>query len=195
MSISPTGPGTLASPTKTISIAGLAPLTATGLPPTLGVNELVSWLSDRIRTTDTDIRNHMAGVSGLKDRQAGLSNLIKALRDIKACSTGDGSSFITADSIERLKSPDIADNPDVGPTIKNLLVGVTGDPPRIPTANFDEAIKALGDKQSALSTEGEVGMIKLQSEMAARGQLISLVSNILAAVNETAKGIVAKVGQ
>ena len=69
------------------------------------------------------------------------------------------------------------------------------DDAQVEELTYMVAIEALDVlRKSALSSEGEIGMMRLQSETAARGQLMSLVGNILASVNETAKGIVGKVG-
>lgn len=202
----------------------------TGLPPSLSMSDLVSWLSSHIRSTDTAIRNDMAGMSSLKDRQAAISRLTGELHDLKLGAV-DGKCTLTEESIQTLKElrdtlgpdaqktidgllgaveypthrvPTTADDPEatiVVPKLPEPLVGekndyykVVADSPRLTTTALDEGVKSLGDAQQALSSESEIGMIRLQSAMSARGQLLSLVSNILASVNETAKGIVNKVG-
>lgn len=61
-----------------------------------------------------------------------------------------------------------------------------------------EEMKAFSDTiqraQSDANHEGELEMIKLQSLMSQRQQAFQLITNMVAALGETAKGIVAKVG-
>lgn len=212
--------------TKELAPVGLSTIgLETGLPPSLSMSDLVSWLSSHIRSTDTAIRNDMAGMSSLKDRQAAISRLTSELHNLKLGAV-DGKCPMTEESIQALKDLRDTLGPDAQKTIDGLLGSVeypkheeptteddpagfpdydkvgklkgykklVEDPPRITTTALDEGVKSLGDAQQALSSESEIGMIRLQSAMSARGQLLSLVSNILASVNETAKGIVGKVG-
>lgn len=212
--------------TKELAPASLSKVgLETGLPPSLSMTDLVSWLSAHIRSTDTAIRNDMAGISSLKDRQSAISHLTSQLRNLKLGAGSDGKATLTEESIQALKDMRDTMGPDAQKTIDGLLGAVeypthsepttkddpdavavevpfseplyfktVADPPRITTTALDEGVKALGDAQQALSGESEIGMIRLQSAMSARGQLLSLVSNILASTNETAKGIVNKVG-
>ncbi|MBL8714565.1 MAG: hypothetical protein JNL79_01140 [Myxococcales bacterium] len=213
--------------TKELAPASLSKVgLETGLPPSLSMTDLVSWLSAHIRSTDTAIRNDMAGISSLKDRQSAISHLTSQLRNLKLGAGSDGKATLTEESIQALKDMRDTMGPDAQKTIDGLLGSIehptheepttedapgaypvldakgdikgylrtVEDPPRITTTALDEGVKALGDAQQALSGESEIGMIRLQSAMSARGQLLSLVSNILASTNETAKGIVNKVG-
>lgn len=215
--------GLTAGPSGLPTLTGIAPKLSTagldtGLPPSLSMSDLVTWLTSRVRTTDESIRADMAAMGSLKDRQKALSSLASELRSLKIGADGDGKVALDDKAIAALEGLRGTLGPDGDKALDALLGKIerpaptlllsskddptgpgaptTGDgkPAHVSTATLDETVKALGDAQQALSGESEIGMIRLQSALSARGQLLSLVSNILASVNDTAKGIVAKVG-
>lgn len=228
--------GLTAGPSGLPTLTGVAPKLSTvgldtGLPPSLSMSDLVSWLTTRVRTTDEGIRADMAAMGSLKDRQKALSSLASELRSLKIGADGEGKVALDDKAIAALEGlrgtlgPDgdkaldallgkvdrpasalvacSKDDPGaIASTITDVFTGavittygkLVTPPPQVSTATLDETVKALGDAQQALSGESEIGMIRLQSALSARGQLLSLVSNILSSVNDTAKGIVAKVG-
>lgn len=223
LSAGPTSLPTLTGVATKLSTAGLD----TGLPPSLSMSDLVTWLTTHVRTTDESIRADMAAMGSLKDRQKALSSLASELRSLKIGAGSDGKVVLDDEAIKDLEGLRGTLGPDGDKALDALLGKVdrpegkwvvcsaddpgaseyydyssptkTGykkfvAPATVSSGTLDEAIKSLGDAQQALSGESEVGMIRLQSALSARGQLLSLVSNVLASVNDTAKGIVAKVG-
>jgi hypothetical protein len=60
---------------------------------------------------------------------------------------------------------------------------------RISKDQIDRAVQSLGDISKNLSSNDEIQMIELQSTISARGQLLQMVSNMIASFNETAKNI------
>jgi len=66
-------------------------------------------------------------------------------------------------------------------------------PPRMNKDKFEDAIQNLGDMGKTLGSRDEMEMIQLQSAISARGQLLQMVSNMIASFNSTADKIVGNV--
>ena len=64
---------------------------------------------------------------------------------------------------------------------------------RVEKDKFEGALQTLGDIAKNAGSKDEIEMIELQSAISARGQLLQMVSNMIASFNETAKGIVGNV--
>ncbi|MBI2392691.1 MAG: hypothetical protein HYV09_24105 [Deltaproteobacteria bacterium] len=58
-------------------------------------------------------------------------------------------------------------------------------PPRIKQEHLDDDIRTLGDMVSTIGSHDEIEMIKMQSAISARGQLLQMVSNMMASFNQT----------
>lgn len=61
---------------------------------------------------------------------------------------------------------------------------------RLPKDQFEDAILNLGDMSKDLGNSDEIEMIKLQSEVSARGQLLELISNMMAKASRTSDAII-----
>jgi len=71
---------------------------------------------------------------------------------------------------------------------------VKGNPPGVvDKAKVAEVLEAMDKELSATTSSNEMDMIKLQSAISARGQMIQLVSNMIHQMDETSKSIVGNV--
>lgn len=63
-------------------------------------------------------------------------------------------------------------------------------PPRMSKEHLDADISTLGEMVNAIGSHDEIEIIKLQSAISARGQLLQMVSNMLASFNKTSDGVI-----
>lgn len=207
------------------------------LPAELTMADMMSWLSLRMKDSDTEIRAQMASVNTRKGQQQELGHIIQALRDSKsnpAASDGkiplgapldDPNAIRDSDWYKSIPSDDrtsldklldsiqggyeVTTSGPMGAEFKTYVdagdpaslkalpsvTSVKGMPARISKDKFEDAILSLGDMAKGLSGRDEMDMIKLQSSIAARGQLLQMVSNIVASFNTTAGQIVGNMGR
>jgi hypothetical protein len=181
---------------KTIAISSSVPPERT-LPSELGIAELMAWLTTQLADSDASIRNEMEQIGGAKQQNEQLSQMKTDLdrarnnssADVDIGGYGDPNWVHEQDFYKRM-------SPAQQAQVDNFLATVRDDGKGGHIASGD-ALKnfcdVLGDQITANTSNNEMAMIHLQSEISARGQKMQIASSIIASIHEIDKNIIGKI--
>ncbi len=191
LTVSPLNHAGAADAIKAAALASTDAAARTTLPPELGLQELLGWLATQLDQSDHAIRAQMSSLAGAKDESAAMAS-VKSQLDLALTQSGDPKHLEGVALPDAIAGSDWYKNLAAGPT-KDAVDRFLGAHDGVTTATGDE-IKCLGEALSdginASASRNEMDMIKLQSAISARGQMIQMISNMVSAFEETNKNIV-----
>ncbi len=210
----PSGGGTSAPYTDSTYYTGgtksgihIGGVSYTGLAPELGLTELMTWLTHQMSSADSEIRRDMDAigtthetVKALKELQVGISAMRSKLDDKKLVEVVEPWKTYADDPSVMRDQPWYKGLDDSGrKAVEDFLArtiddGKGGKDYIVAECDLDALKTGLNDEISSINSSNEMAMIQLQSRIAARGQMIQLVSNMVNAMNETAKNCISKIG-
>lgn len=174
--------------------ATVDPASKSTLPRELGMQELLDWLSTQLSRSDATIRAQMQSLTNSKDQAAALASIKSALDAAKAA-PGDPKTLTGVASPDTIAKADWYATLEEGPikdAVTSYLAKCNQETDGSWTIKGDDikpVTDVLTDQISATTSRNEMDMIKLQSAISARGQMIQMISNMVAAGNETLKNI------
>lgn len=164
----------------------------------LTLAEMMVWLNNTIKKTDSDVRQQMNDVEAKKAMNEQLGAIISDMRKMendKLTDTGREGGKFAADYSNYKSTAWFKELPKEAKDAFTVLMEdiPAGTDTLADVEKIKLARQTLSDVVQANSSSNETAMIKLQSAISARGQAIQLVSNMLNALNESAKSIVGNV--
>lgn len=158
-----------------------------------GITEMMTWLAATMSKSDAAIRGQMAEINGTKDLAAKLGQVITELKTAEATRPTDtGRDMSAADkTLNSMEGQAWFDN--LPPATKNALLGLREDSGSDVLADqktVQVAREALVEYAGTLTSSNDIAMVKLQSAVAARGQALQLISNMMNSFNETSNRII-----
>jgi hypothetical protein len=194
----------IAKTVAAIQDAQVDPASKSTLPKELGIQELLAWLATQLESSDRAIRAQMTALSNSKDQVAALASIKTAFEALKS-TPGDPKTIADDDPLapNMIKGSDwyknLADGDPIKKTVDAYIAkcthGSTGGVMgwSIKGDDLKNASDTFTDQISAATSRNEMDMIKLQSAISARGQMIQLISNMTASFNETLKNVAANI--
>lgn len=180
-------------------------------PGDFGLQEMMAWLTKTMEKTDADLRSQMKAIEARKEDNEMLAATLDLFKSngIKA-NEGKTYNIDKKTEIGKLAQKFEADpkalenlawfkalSPQAQEAVRYAFSDLveqergSGHPAyAAETGKWQAAVDAINGQIQRNSSSNEMAMIKLQGAISARGQAIQLVSNILAAFNETSKAIV-----
>jgi len=189
------GPSLSLPPPATITTGAAAPTPRVAIPAQLGIDELMTWLSAQLSASDGDIQQQMDAMANARGANADLSQVKTAMDTMLAANKGDTINIAGWTDAAHLggKSWCADASPALREKIDALVADATpnGDGTASASRTDVKALSdALGDEINASTSSNEMNMIKLQSAISARGQMIQMISNMVASFSETSKSII-----
>lgn len=158
-----------------------------------GIAEMMNWLAATMAKSDGAIRAQMAEISGAKELAAKLGAVITELKNAEATSPTETGRDMTAAAatLNSMVGQPWFDN--LPSATKNALLRLKEDSGSDVLADarvVQAAREALVDYAGTLTSANDIAMVKLQSAVAARGQAIQLISNMMNSFNDTSNRII-----
>lgn len=181
---------------NTIAISS-APAPARTLPSELGVAELMQWLTEELQRSDGSIRDAMVKIGSVKTQNEQLAQ-IKTDLDRARNNSGDDKDIGGYGDPSWVHAQDFYKRMDKAQQgqVDAFLAQVHDDGKGGHIVSGD-AIKSftevLGDQINANTSNSDMSMIRLQSDISARGQKIQIASSIIASMHEMQKSIIDKI--
>jgi hypothetical protein len=172
------------------------------VPPNLGPEGMIAWLTTQMRRSNADVQITLKEVEGSRGKLDALRKLQVSLREHKSHVGSEGfvdmsdghlvewSKLKTADGkvdMEALKKEDWyqALSPEGKKAAEQfILQGTDGSVTKDECDNFMERVK---DDIAGINSENEILMIGLQHTMQTRNQAIQLASNIISVLDRAAE--------
>ena len=175
--------------------APLGPLSSSIKTEQLGLNELMDWLSRQMRATDADLRDQMRTVQNQKEQNKTLGYFKRELSDMtgklggdKCAEASDAWKARAADPSAMREEKWYKNLGEAGKkAVDKFVDDINAGGGKVHESRIKVFDEALTDEIGLNNSTNELGMIQLQSAISARGQMIQLVSNMINAMNESAK--------
>jgi hypothetical protein len=182
---------------NTIPISS-APAPARTLPSELGVGELMAWLTEELQRSDGSIRDAMVKIGSVKTQNEQLAQ-IKTDLDRARNNSGDDKDVGGYGDPSWVHAQDFYKRMDASQQAQvDAFLAQVHDDGKGGHIVSGDAIKSftdvLGDQINANTSNNEMSMIRLQSDLSARGQKIQIASSIIASMHEVEKSIIGKIG-
>ena len=186
---------------------------ADGLPCNLSLDDLMGWLQTSLDQTDADLRQKMAGMGNSKKIASEIGDAMTELQTIARKADGDG--WVRNPELVKEVHDFMETHKDIIPCLSDAgrgalqhlqdacvvsaTIGFSTTPGGGPVTethlqvhkdDLANAVDALKQEATSISSSNELEMIGLQIAVALRGRNIEMISNIMHSMNETAKGVV-----
>ena len=165
---------------------------STGAVP-IGPDEIIAYVRGRLCDIDEQIEGYMDRVNATNRQSEDLRIYQEAVKGLDRNGTGYDSSWSddhgtldaqAVDCLEQAKAK-ISD-PDLKASLQNLQNDIAADG-NISHDVLTDCTEFAKDKLATINSDNEIIMMKLQSLIQLRTQIIQLCSNALASFNEGAK--------
>jgi hypothetical protein len=190
------GPIALTTPSPSAAKAeGSTPTARVAIPAQLGIDELMQWLTAQLGASDGDIQQQMDAMANSRARSADLAKVKTAMDTMLGADKSDPVNIAGWADTSHLGGPSWCG--DAGPELRTKIDALVADAKpngdgtsSVSRADVKALSDALGDEMNASASSNEMNMIKLQSAISARGQMIQMISNMVASFSETSKAII-----
>lgn len=170
---------------------------ATKLPDTISLGELLGWLQLTMNKSDSAIRDQMGQIDSDKQLAAELTKVMTALKNAENIKSGDtGRDAKDLPNLNDYASQDWFKK--LPKAAQDAYTWVAEDAKAGGDMIANEgavkaAREAISDHLGSITSSNDLAMVKLQSAIAARGQAIQLISNMINGFNETNNRIIGNV--
>ncbi len=190
-------PGVLGGKKGVFGSTATAPTGSAAMTEALGIGEMMAWLKITMDQSDAQIRDQMKDLDAKKELAAELAKILTAMKNAenwKADSpTGRNCTDVEKLLVDFDKQDWFKKLPDSAKDAVTRLVTDIGADHLADEGTVKSAREAIADHIATLSSSNEMAMVKLQSAIAARGQGVQLISNMINAFNETNNRIIGNV--
>lgn len=191
-------PGVLGGKAGVFGTRATTPAGSGTMMETLNIGEMMAWLKITMDQSDGDIRTQMKDLDAKKELAAQLAKVLTALKNAENAKAGTATGRECKDLVNLDDYASQSWFQKLPVEAQNAYAWVATDTRNGGDTIADEgavkaAREAIADHIATLSSSNEMAMVKLQSAIAARGQAIQLISNMINSFNETNNRIIGNV--
>jgi len=164
-----------------------------GIGTFLTIDELCAMAEQQLRESDGQIRSMLADVEAKRTSAGALTNIVATLKGAKGKSPEEQQAAIgkALEIAESMGDQGVIDKLKSLQAETHMTMDIVGKPTTVPIKMSNDFIESrteeFTDMANKQTSSVDISMIRVQALMQQRGQIITFVSNAMAAINEPIK--------